>query len=343
MLSEEGEIKKNMKKTNLLAVLTLAATPAFLHAQTTSYSEIVGYQNTDLPSTGYKGVGISLLNPSLVSGSVSAKSSAVITVSGASTIGSLLQTGQPYYVEVTSTNSPSGNRFDVDVVATKVSNNGTITLDPNSVRNTASAASTDLVGSTIVLRKHVTLDQIRASITGTLVGNDDSPTYADAVYVFRGAGFVPYWLGADLQSWWSNDDPDDHRFDVIAPGQGILFRKRGSQGTLVSTGVVRNNDFLSVLGVGYQLNAPGYPKGYTPVQLGGALNNGWNVNSQILVYSGTGFTINTLTSDGTSVGAWDNGVDPDPVNDVVLVGGDNSFMTKLSSPVVDLETKPFSN
>jgi len=331
-----------MKKTNLLAILTLAATPAFLHAQTTSYSDVVGYQTTSLPSSGYKGVGIPLLNPALVSGNVSAKASAVITVSGASNIGSLLQSGQPYYVEVTSTGSNAGNRFDVNVDATKTSNNGTITLDGSSPRNTANATTTGLTGSSIVLRKHVTLDQIRASITGTLVGNDDSPNTADAIYVFRGSGFVPYWLGADLQSWWSNDDPDDHRFDVIAPGQGLLFRKRGSTGTLVSTGVVRNNDFLSVLGSGYQLNAPAFPKDYTPVQLGGALDNGWNLNSQILVYSGTGFTINTLTSDGSSTGAWDNG-DPDPANDIVVVGGDGSFMTKLSASVVDLETKPFSN
>jgi hypothetical protein len=335
-----------MKKSNLLAILTLAATPALLHAQTNStnppaYSDIVGYQTTTLPSSGYKGVGIPLLNPALVSGNVSAKASNVITVSGASNIGSLLQSGQPYYIEVIS-NPNVGNRFDVNVVATKTSANGTITLATNNPRNTADVTTTELTGSNIVLRKHVTLDQIRASITGTLVGNDNSFNNADAIYVYRGLGFVPYWLGVDLQSWWSTDDPEDHRFDVIAPGQGFLFRKRGSTATLVSLGVVRNNDFLSVLSSGYQLNAPAFPKSYTPVQLGGALNNGWNVNSQILVYSGTGFTINTLTSDGSSIGVWDNG-EPEPANNVVVVDGDGSFFTKLSSSVVDIETKPFSN
>jgi hypothetical protein len=38
-----------MKKNNLLAILALAASPAFLHAQTESYSDIVGYQTITLP------------------------------------------------------------------------------------------------------------------------------------------------------------------------------------------------------------------------------------------------------------------------------------------------------
>ena len=60
-------------------------------------------------------------------------------------------------------------------------------------------------------------------------------------------------------------------------------------------------------------------------------------SSQILTYSGAGFAANTLLADGN----WDNGVDPDPVNDITLVNGDNAFMTKLGAKFVGKETKPY--
>ena len=40
---------KKMKKTNLFAILTLATAPALLHAQTTNFSDIVGYQTSTIP------------------------------------------------------------------------------------------------------------------------------------------------------------------------------------------------------------------------------------------------------------------------------------------------------
>ena len=51
-----------MKKTNLFAVLALAATPALLHAQTTNFSDIVGY--TTLNVRGKTG---SLADPKMAS------------------------------------------------------------------------------------------------------------------------------------------------------------------------------------------------------------------------------------------------------------------------------------
>jgi hypothetical protein len=312
-----------------------------------SYSDVVGYQKMTLPGNAYKGVGISLVNPSILNGSIASQSSSVVTISGASSIGSLLNDTQSYYVEVTSNvNGLVGNRFDVDVAATRSANNANLALNAGSVRNTRNdLSSLSLAGDSVVLRQHVTFDQIRASIVDQsgLVGNDDSAEKADVLYLYRGAGFVAYWLGGDKVSWFTGDDPDDHRYDVIAPGQGVLFRKKGTTpASLVSTGAVRNNDYISVLAQGYQLSSPGFPVSYTPVQLGGTVasqNNpgGWSVNSQILTYSGAGFAANTLMADGT----WDNGVDPDPVNDVVLVNGDTAFMTKLGSKFVGKETKPY--
>jgi hypothetical protein len=305
-------------------------------AQTVS-TPIVGFQKSTLPLNAYTGLGFPLLNPAILSGNISSKSSTTITVSGSSLIGSQLQSGVPYYIEVTSTlNNLVGNRFDVDVVATKAVNNSNVVLDSTSPRNTASALLTDLTGATITIRRHVTLDQIRQSITGTLVGDDSTANNADSVAIYNGVGFVTYWLGSDLQSWLSNDDPDDHRYEVIAPGQGILFKKKGASANIVSSGTVRANDYRQVLAPGYQFSAPGFPLGYSPDALGGAISNGWSAGDSILVYGGVGFSEYTLLSDGS----WTDQASPDSFNTVTIVSGDGAFMTKMKSGVVDIETKP---
>jgi len=311
-------------------------------AQTVS-TPIVGFQKTTLNANSYKGIGIPLLNPAVITGSVSSKSGYVVAISGASALGDSLQAApSAYYLEVTSpANSPNiGDRLEVDVAATKTANNGTVVL-ATSPRNTANATSASLASGTgVVVRKHVTLDQFRASLGGNLRGDDNSLASADVVYMHNGVGFMPFWLGSDLQSWYSNDDPDDHRYDVVAPGQGVLFFKRGAATTFTSTGAVRANDFKQALPAGYQMGAPGYPVSYTPVQLGGALNNGWVANDKIYTHNGIGFTAYTLINDGSSEGAWDDGENPDPANNTVIVNGDTSFLTYLSSPVTDVETKP---
>lgn len=334
---------KGLAKTANCQMVHLFITGSFLagslsFAQTVS-TPIVGFQKTTLSANSFKGVGIPLLNPPVISGSIASKSGKIINLTGATSLGALLEaTPAAYYLEVISpTNSPSiGDRIEVDVAATKASNNGSVTL-AESPRNTVGASGASLAAGTgVVIRKHVTLDQLRASISGTLYGDDNSYENADVVYFHDGVAFVPFWLGADKLSWLSNNDPDDHRYEVIAPGQGVLFYKRGSPASLTSTGAVRQNDYKQVLAQGYQISAPGFPVGYSPEGIGGSLSNGWAAGSQIMVHDGIGFGVNTLFSDGT----WDDGVNPDPVNNTILISGDSSFLTYLPSPVTDVETKP---
>lgn len=325
-----------MKKLNLsLAILALAVMAG--HA-TTVTSDIVGYQTTTLPANSYKGVGISLVNPPLLSGSVSTSSSGLLTISGAATIGSMLDAASAYYVEIRS-GANEGDRFDVDVATTKTANNATLKLASSSIRNTASS-TVDLAGQSIVLCKHVTFDQFRQSLTGTLTGNDDYSSQADIIYLHNGTAFDVYWLGADKQSWFTGADPDDHRDTIIAPGQGVLFYKRGTQATFTSVGNVRNNSYKQVIPAGYKMCSPGFPRGYTPVTLGASLNQGWSLNDKIYIHNGVAFGLYTLTSDNSAQGAWDNGNDPEPQNDVQVVQGDTAFLTKLITADTSIETKP---
>lgn len=327
-------MKRNKFILNLIILTQFSLTS---WGQTVS-TPIVGFQKSTLPANVYAGIGFPLLNQAVLSGVVSSKSSATITLSGSSAIGSQLQAGQPYYIEVTSnSNNLVGSRFDVNVGSTISANNSTIVLDAASPRNTANLSQTDITGATIALRKHVTLDQIRQSISGSLVGNDASANDADSIAIYNGVGFVSYWLGADLQTWNSSEDPDDHRFDVVAPGQGILFKKKGASASLVSSGSVRSNDYRQVLTAGFQFSAPGFPLQYSPNTLGASLANGWKAGDSILVYGGVGFSEYTLLSDDT----WTDQASPDAFNAVNIVSGDGAFMTKMQSGVVDIETKPY--
>ena len=326
-----------MKKLNVTLAILVAAVMAG-NAQSTVTSDIVGYQTLNIPANSYKGVGISLLNPPVLSGSISSSASGLLAISGASAIGSNLDAGSFYYVEITS-GSNEGDRFDVDVNATKTSNNGTIKLQNSSTRNTASS-SVNLAGQSLVMRKHVTFDQFRQSLSGTLTGNDDSASQADVIYFHNGNAFDVYWLGADKESWWFGGDPDDHRNEIIGPGQGFLFYKKGSPASFTSVGNVRNNSYKQVIPAGYKMCSPGFPRSYTPVTAGASLNQGWNLNDKIYVHNGVAFDLYTLTSDGSAQGAWDNGVDPDPSNNTQIIQGDTAFLTKLVNDDTSIETKP---
>ena len=111
----------------MLAILTLATAPAFLHAQTTSYSDIVGYQTISVP-VGLSTAGFPLLNPDILKTSATSLSGNNLSLSGETNVGSKLTAGEPYYVEVYS-GSLKGDRFDVNTSATISAANGTVVLD----------------------------------------------------------------------------------------------------------------------------------------------------------------------------------------------------------------------
>ena len=100
-----------MKKTNLIAILALAATPAFLHAQTTNYSDVVGYQTTPIV-VGLNSLSVPFLEPALTS-SVQANSSTSLTLN--SPVGASLDSNSSYYIEIKSGSNVEGVR-DADTL-----------------------------------------------------------------------------------------------------------------------------------------------------------------------------------------------------------------------------------
>ena len=211
-----------MKKTNLFAILALAATPAFLHAQTTSYSDVVGYSNYPLTAGQY------IFSPTFVKASVlqasASVSSKTISVSGVTTstlAPSAFIDGTPNYpsayVEVLS-GAYSGVAFDITSV-------GTSTV-------TCADFPSELNGQTIsfVIRKHVTLADVFTPSSGLA-------EFSDAITLFNsdGSTSIRYLAGGVI----TTDDfatPAGHT--PIYPGAGVILNIGGSV-TLSLSGQVK--------------------------------------------------------------------------------------------------------
>jgi hypothetical protein len=217
-----------MKKTNLLAVLALAATPAYLHAETTSYSEVVGYQKMTLPSGG-KAIAPTFVKSNVFQGSATISGSTVTVAANALSGLSLGPTGfsnranyPKYYAEVVQTDSPYyGYNFDISSANTSSS-------------FTSGNIPAGLTGSvTIAIRSHVTLADLSpaALADGDSVTIANDPTGALTVYyVFSGG-----WIGADF------DTSKDFSHVIIPPGNGLVYSgQSGSDLNITVTGTVKS-------------------------------------------------------------------------------------------------------
>ena len=278
-----------MKKTKLFAVLALAATPAFLHAQTTNYSDIVGYQTIPLPANTVTAVGVNFLNPDLIVGPISSVSSSSVSVSGVNDLTSILSTNTPYYLEVLS-GVNEGTRLEVDTSAS-LTNCPAIYIDTSSSRNTEVLAdiSSSLTNATVALRRHVTLSTITPSIVGL---NSGASGTGDEVLLFNSAtsSWVTY-LRRTSTTW--RDIFNATVDPVIPPGEGILIRKRATAGNLSINGGVRKNNFHLNTKSGYQFLTFGFPVDNSFASVG-AFGGNWKFGT-----AGTGDEALILKSDGS--------------------------------------------
>jgi len=264
-----------------LVVSALLGLGSSLFAQTNvSYSDIVGYQKISVP-VGLSTAGFPLLNPDLAKTAVVSVSSNSVTLSGQSNVGLLLSSAEPYYLEVYG-GSLKGDRFDVDTAATIIAANGTVVLNSSSPNNTFPVASisTNLNGVTVALRKHVTLEQIQQSSSSSFIGNNTASS-ADQIQLFNSQSrtYTPYFLRGDGVTWRQVGQTALANKTSVPPGTGVFLMKRGAITEIVSVGTVRQNDFAMPMVTGLQLRAPAFPLEITPLNLGGAVTNGWTANN----------------------------------------------------------------
>ena len=213
-----------MKKTNLIAVLALAATPAFLHAQTTSYSEVVGYNTLSFPA-GNSVQSATFIKPSIFQGAATSKTSNSLTVSSAS-FGSLGPvSGLPtHYVKITS-GAMEGYVLDI------LSNTSTSVTVDGSLADSGATPS-------FVIRPHVKASDLFSGNTSLAAGLDTLTLFND-----NGTSTVLLWVGSDSATGWVDVATEAPIDGVVYPGQGFLLTTNGSgsfrfQGTVETTPTV---------------------------------------------------------------------------------------------------------
>jgi uncharacterized protein (TIGR02597 family) len=231
-----------MKKTNLFAVLALATTPAFLHAQTTNYSDVVGYVSTTLASRSDTIISPQVLRPTELTAPVSNVSSvadqAVLTLDGVSLTADQFKYAsgtQPktYFVLVTAGNL-TGTYF---LVASNTSNQITVNLDG------LTAVGADI--TSIEVRPCWTLNTLLpasdANVSFIPSANNTPPNRrtqlllpnftanginraAASTYFFNNATGVQDWVTTASTSAKAGDT-------AIAPGQYIIHRNTSGAAT----------------------------------------------------------------------------------------------------------------
>jgi uncharacterized protein (TIGR02597 family) len=241
-----------MKKTNLLAILTLAATPAFLHAQTTSYSDVVGYTKITLAANSDTIISPQVFRPAELNSGVSGVSTnstqAVLTLSGASLTASQFvynSSTQPntYFVLVSAGNL-KGTYF---MVASNDTSSITVNLDG------LTASSSDI--TSIEVRPCWTLKTLfpagdanvsfTPSASGTFSSRRTQILFPSLVttgvnrapastYFFNNTAGVQDWVSAAVTSAKAGDT-------VILPGTYVIHRNTGGTPvnlSLTQTGAV---------------------------------------------------------------------------------------------------------
>lgn len=198
------------------------------------------------------------------------------TSAGPIDLGTVLQPGASYYLEI-GTGDLAGHRFDVVAAS-----GSTLTLaDDNNLHAAAAPFSTlagalpaALAGDTVSLHRHRTVASLFPPTEFGATGNQAT---ADQVQVFAEGAWTIYWLydenDADPQTarWVNAADAEmaDAGSTVIAPGQGLLFNNRSSAVSLLSYGEVRENDFVRPLALGQSLVGGGFPIVQSPSAAGG--------------------------------------------------------------------------
>jgi hypothetical protein len=275
--------RKKMKKTNLFAVLALAATPAFLHAQTTSYSDVVGYSKISLPA------GSSAIAPGFVKAAVFSGSS---TITGQAFSGSFASSLNPtsfsdrpnyptHYVEITS-GAYEGYSFDVNAA-------GASGIQTDGIPTALNGATVS-----VVIRPHVTLNDLVQGQVGLV-------DYSDAVNIINLDGTTTTRFYAE-GSWLAEDFTTPAGHTVVYPGTGLVFSAGGAQ--ITTQGVVKPNKTVVPLStVAVNIVGPSNPSSATLVNnLGIAsslspYSDGFNVFST----DGNLSTVATFFSDGSGI------------------------------------------
>lgn len=210
---------------------------------------------------GVRYTGISMVKPEIFAGSIASVSGSLnLTVAGSPSVGALLSSGVPYYLEIVRDNvgglSDTGDRFDINSAATASASAGTIVLRATTENTISGALPSSFVGANFVIRPHFTLGSLSTDLPGAFLPGDLISIRVD------GGSQISATRNAS-GSWLSGIN--NRNSVVIYPGVGFFVVRSGATTTSSSlVGAVRSNTFVQVIRSGNQLLSEGFPVDSAP-------------------------------------------------------------------------------
>ncbi len=241
-----------------------------------AYSKVLGWSRLVL-GTHLQTLGQGHALQTRLSGRVGAVNGSALDLSGSlgeEDLREALVTGGQHYVEILD-GAHAGHRLEVNEAS---SQGGSLVIDGADTRNTLATVPATLAGARLVLRRHVTLDELAPK---NLFRATTNAATADRLMIYdpATAAFRSYWLLAypGAPRWVLQGDASlsNRGGLVLEPGLGLFVQPRTWQVTLMLGGEVRDHPFASPLPVGMSLRSAGWPLDLSPAQLGMTEANGF--------------------------------------------------------------------
>lgn len=216
----------------------------------------------------------------------------------------------PCYLEVRD-GAHAGHRIDLQSVT-----DSTLRLNLSSPNSTLHVLPADLAGARIVVRPHVTLNQV---FSKTLLQGATVSPQADQVLFFDKTEWQAHWLelSATRHEWRPVGDVSGPSSDlkIIPPGTGVMVKIVSAPVSFTLTGHVRTGAFVRPLDQTHNLLALPWPIDATPQKLNFAATYGFTAGTstsnsdQLQLWAGDQtpgagtYTVYWLRQSGTQ-GAW---------------------------------------
>jgi hypothetical protein len=260
-------VKINRKINKFLSLVAgILASGTAVFAQTTSYSDVVGYTTTVIKgsSSGTSGsyfnfVPVQLSKPAVFTGQATA-SGTTITLAGAS----LASLTSPHYLII---QSGTGSGYLSDITA----NTST------SVTTSDDLSSQVGSGALVSVIPHVLLTDVLGTGAGLVLSGGAAGT-ADLVYLVGTDGsFKSYYYKTGLGAGWKDAGTGSAANSVVVyPNESILVERKASTDTagVVQTGMVLPSDAKTVYTPGFNTASSGYPTALNLTALTSVLQGG---------------------------------------------------------------------
>ena len=251
-------------------------------------------------------LGVPLLRPAVVTGTVGTVVGAKVTLAGAATgTARPFAAGESYYLEVIghvdgTTTALVGQRYELDEAATLADSSGQLSLDLASALNTSPAAAlAGLANYRVAVRPHWTLAALLGTGAKLKLNAAASAASADQVLAWNGVGFSVYYVRNGDVPQWRNTATGAANQDgaILPPGVGLFLRRQAGALAFAVPGEVRTNAFVRPPFSGSQIIAGGFPVDASPADLKLAASAGLTAGTapsnadQLLAWDATAFSV----------------------------------------------------